>query len=170
MIIPFLKSITWAFTFWTFQSLKDPCALSQLSDFTGQQGACVDHCTVLLGHQNALVPSRAFEINMKTLIHFNDHSPLHFSTFRQKQRQLATVSYTKKTFENRMTKMFTQRNPYSSLTVLGCFAPPRPLHLLYLCPDDVLAWSSELPPILQISVQVPPPLRSHCWSSTPPPI
>lgn len=65
--------------------------------FHWNSGACgVGHFAMSFGLQNALVPSRAFEINMKTLIHFNDHSPLCFSTFRQKQRQLATVSYQKK--------------------------------------------------------------------------
>ena len=117
------------------------------------------------GHQNALVPSRAFEINMKTLIHFSDHSPLHFSTFRQKQRQLATVSYKrkkKKALKTEWLRCLTKE--ISSLNVLGYFPTPRALHLLSACPDDAPGWSGELPRILQISVWVTCPLRSHWWS------
>lgn len=127
------------------------------------------------GHQNALVPSRAFETNMKTLIHFSDHSPLHFSTFRQKQRQLATVSYTKKkkkSFENRMTKILNQRNQF--LECFGLLPYPQAFALAVplsrWCPW-LIWWTPTYPSDLNLSDLSPEKpllillLPQHRWPS-----
>lgn len=125
---------------------------------------------MLFGYQSALVISKAFETDMKTLIHFNDHLPLHFSTFGQKHRQLATVSYLK---NNNNLKTEWLRFLPKEIQFLECFRlhpTPQGFCTCYTSVQMMLLSGSTKPPFtLQISIWVTLFLGRHCQSSSPPP-